>query len=827
VNAVYSAACSAHAAGLCVLPPREDGTKAPDVESWTRYQTTAASRAEIEAWYGDGRRSGIGCVTGAVSGNLEVLDFDCLATYHAFVELAIAAGLGELIERIEAGWLEETPGGGRHWSYRCDEIAGNTKLARRLKRPKEMRNEHDTTTPLIETRGQGGYIVVAPSNGRVHPSGRPYRTLRGSVQTIASITPEERAELHMLARSLDAMPKQPPREPSTASSGEGKPGEDYNACGDVLALLEEHGWNVVYTSRDGVVCLRRPGKDRGTSATFGIGGTRYLYVFSTSTVFEAERAYSPFAVYAILEHGGDFTAAAQALASQGYGEPAAQIATPARDRARARAQDASAAILAPAFPLDTLPPKVRAYVEAAADSLRVPPDMVAVPLLGLAGALIGNRLHLVLKNSWREYLTLYLAIVARPGAAKTPALGLAQWPLDALQKAAYERYTERMAVYDDELEAWRQSKNLEKPEKPQLRHYFSTDLTVEALAGMLAGAPGVAIIRDEISGWVAAMDQYKGGKGSDRQQFLSLWSAQTLKVDRKGSGGSVYVPKPVVCVVGGIQPDLVGTLHDAARRRDGFVERVLPLVPDVEPALWTDAAPSTELYRDVQAVFEALDRLERTDDGYGVNLSPEALESWKAWVDENAGLVKAADGLAEGFYAKLPAHVARFALILHALWNPHDPRPMLNAARMEDAIELGEFFRAHIGRFLALLNASAPASFAGLATRIERILRTADNDGGWIARAEIYRRLGNITADELTAALDRLVETGKVERRIGVSATKRPEQYRLSSSQYSHNPGTFGQKAAGNGFDGRETTNTENYKANEHDDWTGGEEGIL
>src|SRR4028119_2409729 len=67
---------------------------------------------------------------------------------------------------------------------------------------------------------------------------------------------------------------------------------------------------------------------------------------------------------------------------------------------------------------------------------------------------------------------------------------------------------------------------------------------------------------------------------------------------------------------------------------------------------------------------------------------------------------------------------ARFALILHGLWNPYDPRPMLSAARMEDAIELGEFFRAHISRFLALLNASAPTSFAGRATRIERILRT-------------------------------------------------------------------------------------------------------
>ena len=64
---------------------------------------------------------------------------------------------------------------------------------------------------------------------------------------------------------------------------------------------------------------------------------------------------------------------------------------------------------------------------------------------------------------------------------------------------------------------------------------------------------------------------------------------------------------PVACVVGSIQPDLAGTLYDAAKRRDGFVEPILPVVPDVVSALWPDAAPSAELYRDVLAVFETLD----------------------------------------------------------------------------------------------------------------------------------------------------------------------------------------------------------------------------
>jgi Protein of unknown function (DUF3987) len=173
---------------------------------------------------------------------------------------------------------------------------------------------------------------------------------------------------------------------------------------------------------------------------------------------------------------------------------------------------------APAFPIEVLPPAVRAYVADAAASLSAPAEMVAVPMLGFAGSTIGNRLHLSLKDSYREFPTLYLAIIAPPGSAKTPALNLAQWPLDALQNEAEQVHWERRTRYEDDLDAWRQSKNGERPSKPYLRDYFSSNLTLEALVDMLDRAPGVAIIRDEILGWVSSMDRYRGGEGSDRQE---------------------------------------------------------------------------------------------------------------------------------------------------------------------------------------------------------------------------------------------------------------------------------------------------------------------
>jgi putative DNA primase/helicase len=486
--------------------------------------------------------------------------------------------------------------------------------------------------------------------------------------------------------------------------------------------------------------------------------------------------------------------------------------TEGRNRAREKAKAARALITVPEYPVSILPPAVRDYVVDAAASLSAPPEMVADPMMGFAGSVIGNRLHLILKNSYREFPTFYIAIVAPPGSAKTPALNLAQWPLDALQNDAEQVYRERKARYEDDLDAWRQTKDHDKPMKPQLRDYFSSNLTLEALIGMFDRAPGVAIIRDEILGWVSSMDQYRAGKGSDRQEYLALWSAKTIKLDRKGAE-PIYRRYPVCCVVGGIQPDLVGGLHNEAQQRDGFVERLLPIVPDTKPMPWTDDTISTERYAGVLTVFQKLDKLPAADlasgdgnaVGVGVHLSTEARRLYVAWFNENARLVADAEGLAAGFYSKLPAHVARFALVLHALWNPEDPRVMVSAERMEDAIELGEFHRAHIGRFLALLKAATPSCHAGLHARIMRIMRNANQEhkDGWVTRSTIYRHLRNATPDDLTAALTELVDGEKIERQIDAGTTKPIEQYRIRISHYSHYPNSEAPKPG-------ESTNTAN-----------------
>lgn len=320
-EACYRAALAAHAAGVAVLPVRADGSKMPALRTWKPYQTTLPSLAEIEAWFGTGTQSGIFVVAGPVSGDLEVFEVESEALGQAFAAAAQATGLGPLWERVTAGYCSASPRGGWHILWRCPEAGRSAALARRPKPDADRAHPGDTTEVLIEVRGAGGGAIEPPSNGRVHPDGGAYVQLAGAFATIQTISPEERAAWLTLARTFDEMPPPPPRKPPGRAPAQGdRPGDAYNATADVVALLEQHGWQTVY-ERNGTTYVRRPGKSHGISASVNHQGSGLLYVFSSSTAFEAGRSYDAFGAYVVLEHGGDFATATRALRREQFGAP--------------------------------------------------------------------------------------------------------------------------------------------------------------------------------------------------------------------------------------------------------------------------------------------------------------------------------------------------------------------------------------------------------------------------------------------------------------------------------------------------------------------------
>ena len=318
MNQTLQAALAFAEAGVSVVPAAMDGSKAP-IGSWKKYQLAPADHEQLVNWFGGGA-TGIGIVTGKVSGNLEMVELEGRAVAEGCLdeirEVAINSGLADLWNIISTGYVERTPSGGIHFLWRiADEpVPGNTKLARRP-------GENDSVLVYAETRGEGGFVVTAPSSGLVHPSGQPWQILIGSPSSIPMLSWEEREAIVSVFRSIDSMPEREQIVNSLSAhpaSGGDKPGDDFNKRATWKEILEPKGWRLVFTS-NGVTYWRRPGKDQGISATTGRNDGDNLFVFTSSTTFEQEKPYSKFAAFAHLEHGDDFSAAARDLRAKGYG----------------------------------------------------------------------------------------------------------------------------------------------------------------------------------------------------------------------------------------------------------------------------------------------------------------------------------------------------------------------------------------------------------------------------------------------------------------------------------------------------------------------------
>ena len=309
-------------AGLCVLPARR-AEKRPAVGRWKQYQKRLPTPAELSAWLANtGQHPDAVCIVcGCASDNAEIIDFDAGGElYEAWRERIPA----ELRDRLV---VERTPSGGYHVVYRCDaEICGNLKLAPR-------KGNDGKVVTLIETRGEGGLFLCAPTPG--------YEVIQGDLCDPPVLTEAERDVLLQTAWELNEyVPPVVDCPPHSSIVGQrsgmsveqchsrpdnaDRPGDVFNMHGDVRTVLEQHGWvRVKAGGSGGNEYWRRPGKATSWSATLKDG---VLYVFSANAdPFESNRAYSPFAVYTLLEHSGDWSRAASALRAQGYGSPSASM----------------------------------------------------------------------------------------------------------------------------------------------------------------------------------------------------------------------------------------------------------------------------------------------------------------------------------------------------------------------------------------------------------------------------------------------------------------------------------------------------------------------
>jgi hypothetical protein len=344
-------------------------------------------------------------------------------------------------------------------------------------------------------------------------------------------------------------------------------------------------------------------------------------------------------------------------------------------------------------------------------------DFIGAAMLAVAGAAMGQSVNIAVNRKWTEAPLLFMILVGRPGRAKSPVIRLVVRPLAEIDRRLRQESLKAR-------EAWEKAKkDYEKdpknnpppgPEPPQLRGLVK-DITRESLCIILKDNPrGVLCDPDEADAWIASFNEYRGGKGRDRQFWLSIWSCTLVSVDRKGGRESIYVPFPLAAVLAGMPPGMLGGLSEERGREDGFLDRILPVFPEesaVPRQHWTEA----DLAEDTEKAWtDAISRLHDTpmaiDQASGeerpffVTFTADGKRDWVAWFNAHADETSDPEfpDTQAGAWSKLRAHVARFALILSGLrWacSPASPRPgPVDSEDVQGAIKLANYFKSHLIR---------------------------------------------------------------------------------------------------------------------------------
>jgi hypothetical protein len=453
------------------------------------------------------------------------------------------------------------------------------------------------------------------------------------------------------------------------------------------------------------------------------------------------------------------------------------------------------------FPVGVLPEAAAALVTAGAEAIGCPPDFLALPALVVAAGAAGRSVALLLKEGYFAPASLYGACVGPPSDGKTPGLKAVAAAVRRIDRALTDEYAADRGRWEDE--AKRPGPDGKKPDPgppPRPRRIVVDDMTLESAPLILADNPrGLVMVRDELTAPLLGLNQYKaGGKGSDRPTSLKIWSGDDMIRDRVANpdGVPVRCPAPCLSIVGGLTPDMLGSLADPKGRADGFTDRSLFTYPEPLPvAPWSERG----IPEDVAEAWCALVgrlwvRPMALKDGRMVThvarFTPEGKAAWQERFDAHAAEMNAPDfpPSLRGPWGKLWECAGRLALILACLDHASDPAADPEAVPAVGPRVVGNAWRLvrYFGAWPAGPMPPSPSGRGG--GPVVKALADWIREGRRLSFSERDFKQARrwVTHDDLSAALAYLIERHAIRPRDREDRPPRPGRPR--SPVYDVNP---------------------------------------
>jgi hypothetical protein len=356
------------------------------------------------------------------------------------------------------------------------------------------------------------------------------------------------------------------------------------------------------------------------------------------------------------------------------------------------------------FPYDVFPQPIQDFIF----SQVIQHEYLAGAVLVALSTAIGNSVVLEAMDGYHVKPILYMAIVAPPGASKSPALKKAFKPLEDYDDRLYQQYGLQLEEFKNNLARYeKDKKHMEKPEKPPFPQTLIKDSTIEMVVKILShNKKGCCVLADELSGFLARMNQYK--TGDEVQKWLEMWSGSPILLQRITRDEN-KVQDPYCNVVGGIQPGVLESLSKAENEHNGFYHRFLFVYPvPKEKEGWQRIRVSDSVKRGFHELFEEV-LARRNDDPIKYRLSEPANLMYEQWFNhKNAKYNRATTDHVKGIISKYQDYCLRLALLLQVIQDASTRTGQVSESSMERAIRLTEYFLGNMHKATKLLAPETP-----------------------------------------------------------------------------------------------------------------------
>ncbi len=432
------------------------------------------------------------------------------------------------------------------------------------------------------------------------------------------------------------------------------------------------------------------------------------------------------------------------------------------------------------FPVDSLPEPVRSFVLESAESMRIDPAFVVLPLLPALAAAIGTSRKVSPRPEWVEACVLWSAIVAESGSGKThgwsSAMQFTKEQETICEQANRERkrqYDQALKLYKAQYEAWKKefSKNgggfadlppIEpEPFVPDKRVVMNP--TAERVGSLLSGnRRGLILSRDELSGWIASMDRYisKRGAGGDAATWLEFYQANAGTIERQT--GDLYVPYQSCSACGGIQPKVAARSLLGEHADNGLLPRFSLACPPESERVWKTEPVSFSTREAMRGLVATLYGIPLRDDGPNVLCfdydAEKVFEPFYVNYD-----FEGTRGVVRSMLNKNCGLAARLALVVHTIRETTDSKlpSSIDAESITAGITMAKWFAYEWRRVFRILQSACLEEGDNAHDVDHRLLAHVQKHGGRVTARDAEKGCSWIpTSDDAEAALNRLVKAG-------------------------------------------------------------------